>query len=202
MKENMKENNMDGLGYSDIGKLGLLYNGYGGIGVGGRGFGADVIAAGAFADGTGVGENVKCNRDIYALGQANMTDRFEDGRRSNEFNRLCDRVADLQRDVANNNLFAQQRASDAALKAQECCCETQKAIAECCCTTQKEIAASENRLTVLLKDQQLAEQARDLDACRDNANTQTILGAIQQQTGVLSNLANSIAQLCGCNGGS
>lgn len=165
-----------------------LFTGYGGIGRGGLYYGNEVLAAGAHADGTGIGNKIDCNSRQFMAGLDRVSDQAEETRRilafenvnqniTNQEFRNIDRLRDVERLII-----------DGQKEAAKCCCEAQLAAAKCCCETQKLITAEASATRELINSLELKRvtDANNINAtvgainANANANTAAIVQAIRE----------------------
>lgn len=188
----MTNETSSGVGFSDAGVLALLADtaragnrgGFGGWG--GEGGGGGFLAASAIANGTaenakidGVSQKVEdqadCTRGVLASDIAGVNQSFENLTRANEFNRVCDRLA--QNDIRNtdNQFRAELRTNDRLLALQAEMNANAREAAKCCCDTKLEMCQMESRLAAKMEALSKEGIARDLDrAERENIYLRTI----------------------------
>lgn len=113
-------NDASGVSFQDTGVLSLLAGGGGRRGgiLGNDDVGADVLAAGAVANGTAV--NAKVEQVSNQVQMASI------GR---EFDRLSDESTANERRNSDQNQETRDRVADMRAEFKDCCCETQKEIA-------------------------------------------------------------------------
>lgn len=154
----------EGVNFQDTGILSLLSGGNrrGGI-LGNDDIGADVLAAGAVADGTAV------NAKIEAVGQQVSVSNL-----SREFDRLSDAATANERRNSDQNQETRDRLAD-----------MRSEFKDCCCTLGKEIISENAATRDLINTNARAELTRENDQLRSAAHTGDIVTAMQNQTALL-----------------
>ncbi len=164
---NRGENNMEGnYGRTNIDDF-LTVRGFGGYGggYGGGGYGGHggVLREDAHADGTGRGENIKCNRDVMRDGHMFLSREHQDIVRNDQFSETSRQIGTLQGSIA-----------DAKAEAARCCCEAKTLTLE----TKADLTNLINGTTI---EGLKADKA-------DNHNT-AVLNALTQMSNAIAALA-------------
>lgn len=150
-----------------------------GLGIGGFGYGGygtdlmagnSVLAAGAHADGTGLGKTVECIGNAQAAQLDRLSSQNEETRRIlqndevrkdiSDF-RLQTAITDGQQNVALADRLAVMSAANA----------------KCCCDTQLLVVKENSETRELINARALQDTQRDLDRCLSERQTQTIIAA-------------------------
>jgi len=150
-----------------------------GLGIGGFGYGGgylqagnSALAAGAHADGTGLGRTVECNGRSQAAQLDRLSDQNEETRRILQNDAVKKEIADFRiAEVTNNgqrDIFFAERFSDLAAANAKCCCDTQLLVV-------KENSATRE----LINARALQDTQRDLDRCLQEKQTQTLIAALK-----------------------
>lgn len=160
--------------YGPYGPYGVYGDGpyRGGYEGGGLRPGNSVLAAEAHANGTATKEAVDSNRDIYLQGQAGIRDSFEDARRAENFNRVCDTLHAMDSRTSRDVMETRQMMSDMKAEAAKCCCENKILILE-----------SENKIITQMKNDKIATLESQILTMQGQSNTQQILQAIASGMG-------------------
>jgi len=149
-----------------------------GLGIGGFGYGYggymqagnSALAAGAHADGTGLGKTLECNGRSQATQLDRLSGQNEETRRILQNDAVKKDIADfrLQTAIADGqqNVALADRLSTMAAASAKCCCDTQLLIV-------KENSATRE----LINSRALEDTQRDLDRCLSDRQTQTIIAA-------------------------
>lgn len=152
------ENNYSGaIGPSDAATLSLLSGGYGGIGVGGRGglgYGNEVLAADAHANGTATKTAIDCHSSQFLAGLDRVSDQAEEGRRTDQINRVNDNITN-----------SENRSSDRQRDIERLMIDGQKEAAKCCCDAKLEACKNTSELKSLI----ISENSKTRDLMQSTA---------------------------------
>lgn len=165
----------NGFGVSDIVTGRGL--GIGGFGYG-NGYGMDLsagnsaLAAGAHADGTGLGQTVACNGRAQAAQLDRISDQNTETRRILQGEEIKKEITDFRiQEITNNgqrDVFFAEKLADMAATSAKCCCDTQLLVVK---------ENSETR--ELINSRALQDTQRDLDRCLQEKQTQTLIAALR-----------------------
>ncbi|MCK5601219.1 hypothetical protein KAR91_05100 [Candidatus Pacearchaeota archaeon] len=166
---NRGENNMENVSRTNIDDF-LTVRGFGGYGYGGGGYGGGgygghggILREDAHADGTGRGENIKCNRDVIRDGHTFLSREHQDIVRNDQFAETSRQISGLQGSIA-----------DAKAEAARCCCEAKTLTLE----TKADLTNLINGATI-----------ESLKSDKSDAHNTAVLNALTQMSNAIAALA-------------
>lgn len=192
--ENGNNGNGGGLNFGDAGVLALLADtnragrgGYGWGGEGGYGGGYGNIANAVRLDRNAqeAGKDEDCTRTLFGQAFDSIQGAFENGTRQNQFNRLCDRIGDVDLRNTDNQFRAELRTNDRLLALQAEMNNNARVAAQCCCDLKLQACNDKSELMAEIKAVESRGVLRDLDRAERQLQTQTIISTCG----------------CGCGGG-
>lgn len=129
----------------------------GGIGVGGYGYGGDMLSAGnsvlsadAHANGTATKEAIDCHSTRFSDGLNTLSSQFDNQTRSGQFAVVNKNISDAEQRLSDLSVASEFRSLDRQRDIERTIADNAKESAKCCCETQKLIVAEGNETRALI----------------------------------------------------
>lgn len=97
-----------------------------------------------------IGSEGQCNRDIFTGQLRNVFDAFENQTRANEFNRVCDKLSNIDSRNTDNQFRAELRTNDRIAALQAEVTQNAKDAALCCCKLEAQAEKNKAELSALI----------------------------------------------------
>ena len=164
----------NGIGNNDAATLALLSGGgYGGIGIGNRGYGAgiapsNVLRENVLADGTALKAASDCHMDQLSAALDRISAQNSETRNILKLDEITKGQSDSEFRILDRQRDAEKQLYDNAAAAASCCCETQKLI-----------VAENAKTRDLINSNTIADLNRQLSDCKSSNASLSTLNATQ-----------------------